>query len=212
VERHHAKVYGKAAVGAPPMSVPHLDTRMIDGKNTLLFGPFAGFSPKFLKSGSLFDLPGSVRLSNIVPMLAVGKDNLDLTRYLIEQVMQSPEDRLEALHEFFPAAELADWHLLTAGQRVQIIKQDAGKGGVLQFGTEIVAAADGSIAALLGASPGASTAVDVMLEIIGKCFSGRLPEWRAKLEKIIPSYSQSLRDDPDLYRRVRGEADRCLGL
>lgn len=212
VERHHAKVYGKAAVGAPPMSVPHLDTRVIDGKNTLLFGPFAGFSPKFLKSGSLFDLPGSVRLSNLVPMLAVGKDNLDLTRYLIEQVMQSPEDRLEALQEFFPAAELKDWHLLTAGQRVQIIKQDPHKGGVLQFGTEIVAAADGSIAALLGASPGASTAVDVMLDIIGTCFSGRLPEWRAKLEKIIPSYGQSLRDDPDLYRRVRGAADRCLGL
>ncbi len=212
VGRHHAKVYGKAAVGAPPMSVPHLDTRVIDGKNTLLFGPFAGFSPKFLKSGSLFDLPGSVRLSNIVPMLAVGKDNLDLTRYLIEQVMQSPEDRLDALKEFFPAAELDDWRLLTAGQRVQIIKQDENKGGVLQFGTEIVAAADGSIAALLGASPGASTAVDVMLEIIGKCFSKRLPGWKAKLEEMVPSYGKSLRDDATLYQKVRTEADSTLGL
>ena len=212
VGRHHAKVYGKAAVGAPPMSVPHLDTRVIDGKNTLLFGPFAGFSPKFLKSGSLFDLPGSVRLSNIVPMLAVGKDNLDLTRYLIEQVMQSPEDRLEALQEFFPAAALGDWRLLTAGQRVQIIKQDENKGGVLQFGTEIVAAADGSIAALLGASPGASTAVDVMLEIIGKCFSKRLPGWKAKLEEMVPSYGKSLRDDATLYQKVRTEADSTLGL
>ncbi|MCW1887442.1 malate:quinone oxidoreductase [Luteolibacter flavescens] len=212
VERHHAKVYGKAAVGAPPMSVPHLDTRVIDGKNTLLFGPFAGFSPKFLKSGSIFDLPGSVRLSNLVPMLAVGKDNIDLTRYLIEQVMQSPQDRLDALKEFFPAAELGDWRLLTAGQRVQIIKQDADKGGVLQFGTEIVASADGSIAALLGASPGASTAVDVMLDILGKCFSKRLPSWKDRLEKMIPSYGKSLRDDPALYRKVREKADRQLGL
>ena len=212
VERHHAKVYGKAAVGAPPMSVPHLDTRVIDGKNTLLFGPFAGFSPKFLKSGSLFDLPGSVRLSNLVPMLAVGKDNMDLTRYLIEQVMQSPKDRLEALKEFFPAAELEDWRLLTAGQRVQIIKQDPAKGGVLQFGTEIVASGDGSIAALLGASPGASTAVDVMLDILGKCFATRLPNWRKRLEEMIPSYGKSLRDDAALYRKVRGEADHQLGL
>lgn len=212
VERHHAKVYGKAAVGAPPMSVPHLDTRIIDGKRTLLFGPFAGFSPKFLKSGSLFDLPGSVRLSNIVPMLAVGKDNLDLTRYLIEQVMQSPQDRLDALREFFPDAELSDWRLLTAGQRVQIIKQHPEKGGILQFGTEIVASADGSIAALLGASPGASTAVDVMLDIIGRCFAGRMPEWHDKLAAMIPSFGRSLRDEPALHREIRENTDRILGL
>jgi len=210
--RHEAKVYGKAAVGAPPMSVPHLDTRIIDGKRSLLFGPFAGFSPKFLKTGSLFDLPGSVRLNNLVPMLAVGKDNMDLTRYLIEQVMQSPEDRLDALKEFFPKASLKDWHLVTAGQRVQIIKQDPKKGGVLQFGTEVVSAADGSIAALLGASPGASTAVDVMLNIIGKCFAKRLPEWRPKLKKMIPSYGKPLVEDAALYNKVRSEADAVLGL
>jgi malate dehydrogenase (quinone) len=212
VERHHAKVYGKAAVGAPPMSVPHLDTRVIDGKHTLLFGPFAGFSPKFLKSGSLFDLPGSVKLSNLVPMLAVGKDNLDLTRYLIEQVLQSPKDRLDALQEFFPAAELSDWRLLTAGQRVQIIKQDPSKGGVLQFGTEVVAAEDGSIAALLGASPGASTAVDVMLNILEKCFADRLPGWRKRLEEMVPSYGKKLADDPELYRTIRRKADETLRL
>jgi malate dehydrogenase (quinone) len=137
---------------------------------------------------------------------------MDLTRYLIEQVMQSPQDRLDALREFFPDAKLEDWKLLTAGQRVQIIKQDAKKGGVLQFGTEVVSAADGSIAALLGASPGASTAVDVMLDILGKCFATRLPEWRSQLESIIPSYGRSLAENPDLYRAVRAEADRTLGL
>lgn len=212
VKHHHAKVYGKAAVGAPPMSVPHLDTRMIDGRPSLLFGPFAGFSPKFLKTGSLFDLPGSVKISNLIPMLAVGKDNMDLTRYLIEQVVQLPKDRLDALQEFFPAAKLEDWHLLTAGQRVQIIKKDKKKGGVLQFGTEVVSSADGTIAALLGASPGASTAVDVMLRIIAKCFPARLPEWEGKLREMIPSYGRKLTEDQELYRATRAAADHTLGL
>jgi malate dehydrogenase (quinone) len=145
-------------------------------------------------------------------MLAVGKDNMDLTRYLIEQVMQHPEDRLDALKEFFPDAKLSDWRLLTAGQRVQIIKQDAKKGGVLQFGTEVVAAEDGSIAALLGASPGASTAVDVMLNILERCFAERLPEWRGTLEKMVPSFGKSLASDPELYRKLRAQADATLGL
>lgn len=209
---HHAKVYGKADVGSPPMSVPHLDTRVIDGKRSILFGPFAGFSPKFLKSGSIFDLPGSVRLSNLHPLLAVGRDNMDLTRYLISQLSQSPQDRLDAVREFFPGAKMEDWTLRTAGQRVQIIKKDPNKGGILQFGTEIVAAGDGSIAALLGASPGASTAVSTMLEVLEFCFADHLPAWRSKLEELVPGYGKNLAEEPETFMKIHHRAAGVLGL
>jgi malate dehydrogenase (quinone) len=213
-ERHHAKVYGRAAIGAPPMSVPHLDTRLIGGKRGLLFGPFAGFSTRFLKRGSLLDLPASLRGDNLVPMLSVARDNMDLIKYLIGQVLQSPSDRLKALQEFLPTAVSGDWHLAIAGQRVQIIKKDPKRGGVLQFGTEVVSAADGSIAALLGASPGASTAVPIMLELIQRCFAEQLksPEWQAKLKKMIPSYGQSLAKDAGLYNRTHARTWDVLGL
>jgi malate dehydrogenase (quinone) len=212
-KRHHAKVYGKASVGSPPMSVPHLDTRVIGGKHSLLFGPYAGFSTKFLKHGSLLDLFRSIRPNNIGPLLAVARDNFDLTKYLIGQVLQSSHHRFAALQEYFPGAKPADWRLEVAGQRVQIIKPDARRGGILEFGTELVPAPDGSLIALLGASPGASTAVWIAIEVLQRCFANQLRGgWAAKLKGIIPSYGESLIDDADLCRRVRADTAAVLHL
>ncbi|WP_211217539.1 malate:quinone oxidoreductase [Segetibacter koreensis] len=214
IEKHEAKVYGKASVGAPPMSVPHLDTRMIDGKKELLFGPYAGFSTKFLKHGSFMDLPLSIKMNNIMPMLSAGVKNIPLTKYLIDQVRQSPEDRLAALREYLPAARLEDWELEIAGQRVQVIKKDEKEGGVLEFGTEVVSAADGSIAALLGASPGASTAVSIMIDLLKRCFKDKVDtrEWQGKLKQMIPSYGRSLAKDAQLCREIRAYTSEVLGL
>jgi malate dehydrogenase (quinone) len=214
IQQHNAKVYGKAPVGSPPMSVPHLDTRIIKEKKELLFGPYAGFTTKFLKEGSVFDLVSSVRLSNIKPMVLAGVHNIPLTKYLIDQVRQSPEDRLSALQEFVPHARMEDWQLETAGYRVQVIKKDEEEGGILEFGTEVVHAADGSIAALLGASPGASTAVSIMLSLLKKCFTGKIntPAWQHKLQQMIPSYGRSLSEDPTLCNEIRAWTSSALKL
>ncbi|MEH7086630.1 malate:quinone oxidoreductase [Neobacillus drentensis] len=213
VEQHHAKVYGKAKVGAPPMSVPHLDTRFIDNKKSLLFGPFAGFTPKFLKTGSNMDLITSVKPNNVLTMLSAGAKEMSLTKYLIQQVMLTKEQRMEELREFIPNAKTEDWDIVVAGQRVQVIKDtEAGGKGTLQFGTEVITAADGSIAALLGASPGASTAVHVMLEVIKKCFPQHIKEWEAKIKEMIPSYGKSLMENPALLREIHTSTEQTLGL
>ncbi len=210
VEQHHAKVYGKAKLGAPPMSVPHLDTRFIEGKKELLFGPFAGFSPKFLKTGSNMDLITSVKPNNVLTMLSAGAKEMSLTKYLIEQVMLSKEQRIEELRDFIPNAKDEDWDLVVAGQRVQVIKDtDAGK-GTLQFGTEVITAEDGSVAALLGASPGASTAVHVMIEIFNKCFPEHMNEWEPKLKEMIPSYGESLGQNPELLKEIHALTAEAL--
>lgn len=214
VEMHGAKVYGKAAVGAPPMSVPHLDTRIINGEKALLFGPYAGFSTKFLKKGSWFDLVGSIEFDNILPMIAAGLHNIPLTRYLIGQVTQSPEERFKSLQQFIPNANIEEWELQEAGQRVQIIKKNKEKTGVLEFGTEIVHAKNGTVAALLGASPGASTSVYIMLELLQKCFKDKMESesWKAKLCEMIPSYGKLLLEDQELCKMVKKKTKEVLGL
>lgn len=214
IEKHFAKVYGKASVGAPPMSVPHIDSRMINGEKELLFGPYAGFSTKFLKNGSYLDLPLSIKANNLIPMLSAGFSNLPLTKYLIDQVRQSPEDRLEALKEYVPDAKMEDWQLETAGQRVQVIKKDENGKGILEFGTEVVTKADGSLAVLLGASPGASTAASIMVNLLERCFPTETgsSEWQAKMTEMIPSFGRKLNDDAALLEQVRGCTSRILKL
>ncbi|WP_338919391.1 malate dehydrogenase (quinone) [Pseudomonas silesiensis] len=198
-EQHLAKAYGKASVGAPPMSVPHLDTRVLDGKRVILFGPFATFSTKFLKEGSYLDLLSTTTTHNVWPMTKVGIKEYPLVEYLAGQLMLSDEDRLDALKEYFPNAKAEDWRLWQAGQRVQIIKRDEAAGGVLKLGTEIVASQDGSIAGLLGASPGASTAAPIMLTVLQKVFKDKVasPAWQEKLHQIVPSYGTQLNGNPE---------------
>ncbi|WP_223442187.1 malate dehydrogenase (quinone) [Pseudomonas sp. BF-R-19] len=198
-EQHLAKAYGKASVGAPPMSVPHLDTRVLDGKRVILFGPFATFSTKFLKEGSYLDLLTTTTTHNVWPMTKVGIKEYPLVEYLAGQLMLSDEDRLNALKEYFPNAKAEDWRLWQAGQRVQIIKRDEAAGGVLKLGTEIVASQDGSIAGLLGASPGASTAAPIMLTVLQKVFKDKVatPAWQEKLHQIVPSYGTQLNVSPE---------------
>lgn len=214
IAQHHAKVYGKAAIGAPPMSVPHLDTRIIDGKKALLFGPYAGFTTKFLKEGSVLDLPLSIRITNIMVMFWAFIKNLPLTGYLIRQVTQSKEDRLEALKEFVPKAKLEDWEIANAGQRVQIIKHDEHEGGKLEFGTEVITSEDDTIAALLGASPGASTAVSAMLDLMERCFPEQMQSdiWKQKLQQMIPSYQMKLEDNPSLFIEIKKMTNSVLEL
>ena len=213
-DRHLAKVYGQASTGAPPMSVPHLDTRYLDGKRVVLFGPFATFSTKFLKNGSLFDLLSTTTTHNIVPMTDVGMDNFDLVKYLVGQVMLTEEDRFEALKEYYPDAKKEDWKLIQAGQRVQIIKKDADKGGVLKLGTEIVTDQQKTVAALLGASPGASTAAPIALSVMQKLFPEEFKsaEWQAKIHKMIPGYGQKLNDNVPMLQQVWNDTAATLQL
>ena len=214
IQQHATKVYGKAAVNAPPMSVPHLDTRLISGKKALLFGPFAGFTTKFLKTGSKLDLAKSINKNNIKAMLGVGRNNLDLTKYLIKEASQTHDQRMDTLRTFLPQAASSDWALEQAGQRVQIIKACNENWGKLEFGTEIVSTKDGSLAAILGASPGASVSVAAMVSVIERCFSMQLKshEWQQKLSALIPSYGHSLINDAELLYGVRKNTKSILKL
>ncbi len=210
---HNAKVYGNAAVGAPPMSVPHLDTRWIDGKRSLLFGPFAGFSSNFLKYGSKLDLFRSIKTTNLFSMLQAGLDNIDLGKYLLNQLILTNEDRIETLKRFLPKVSLDDWKLSIAGQRVQIIKQTS-KGGVLKMGTEVVTSSDGSLAALLGASPGASTAVTIMIEVLNRCWKEKMKssKWKNKMLELFPSLGTDINSNQEALLAIRKRNDFLLKL
>ncbi|MCS6712611.1 malate:quinone oxidoreductase [Brachybacterium sp. EF45031] len=212
IARHDAKVYGKAAVGAPPMSVPHLDTRFIGGERGLLFGPYAGWTPKFLKTGRLTDLPASIRRDNLAQMIAVGPPNLDLVTYLFGQLAATRRQRFAALKEYMPEAREEDWERVVAGQRVQVIAPDRSKVGVLQFGTQVIAAKDGSIGGMLGASPGASTATGIMLDLMQRTFPQRMERWRPRLQEMIPSFGRRLADDPDEAHRSLAATAEALRL
>ncbi|WP_110670188.1 malate dehydrogenase (quinone) [Salinicola halophilus] len=214
VAKHDAKVYGLAPAGSPPMSVPHIDKRILDGTPAIMFGPFATFSSKFLKNGSWTDLMRSITPSNLWPMTKVGLDNMDLVRYLISQLRMSEGDQFKELQGYYPEADRDDWKLWTAGQRVQTIKDVEGKGGTLQFGTELVTGAEGSIAALLGASPGASTAPSIMLQLLERAFPEQVasPEWQAELKRLIPSFGHSLSENPELLREARAHSREHLEL
>ncbi|SJM69460.1 Malate:quinone oxidoreductase [Gulosibacter sp. 10] len=213
VARHQAKVYAMPPVGAPPMSTPHLDTRVVNGKKSLMFGPYAGFNTRYLKQGSLADMFKALRFDNIPTYLGVGATNLDLVSYLAGQLLASPDKKFEQLYGFFPEAEREDWRLITAGQRVQVMKKNpAGKGYTLQLGTELVAKGDGSIAGLLGASPGASVAPQIMLDLFKQCFPDKIAEWEPKIKQLIPTYGTSLNDNPALAKSVQNSTAEILGI
>lgn len=214
VAAHSTKVYGKAAVGAPPMSVPHLDARVIDGKPVLLFGPYAGFSPRFLRSGSLWDLVGSLKWHNLIPMAAAGVQNFDLVTYLGKELLATKEKKFQALQTFVPNARPEDWTLVTAGQRVQIMKKDPKKWGILQFGTEVISSEDKTISGLLGASPGASVSVQIVLDVLAKCFPEKFERevWQGKIKKMIPSFGLDLSNNPALAQKIMTQNSRVLKI
>ena len=213
VAQHQAKVYGKASVGAPPMSVPHLDTRVVNGKKSLMFGPYAGFNTKYLKNGTLLDFFKSLRAGNLPTYVFAGAKNLDLVVYLVKEVFASKKKRFEQLLQFYPEAKMDDWRLITAGQRVQVMKRGPeGKGGVLQMGTEVIAHEDGSIAGLLGASPGASVAVPVMMDLLKKCFPGKIAGWEPKLRELVPNYGKKLNESVEAANKSQNETAEALGI
>ena len=211
VASHQAKVYSQADVGAPPMSVPHLDTRVVDGKTSLLFGPFAGINPKFLKNGSVLDLPLSIRIKNITSYLSVALRNLSLVKYLLLEVTKSKKRKFEALRVFVPDASPKDWSYYEAGQRAQVIKPN-GRGGSLQFGTEVISSQDGTIAGLLGASPGASVSVSVMLDVLEKMTPEEFPGWKKAIREIIPSFGKNLNEDAALAKKTMKATAKSLKL
>ena len=216
-DRHQAKVYGQALGAAPTMAVPHLDTRIIDGQRKLLFGPFAAWTTKFLhQEGRWTDLPASIKPHNLGTLLKIGATNLDLIRYLLQQGTQSMAARMRVLQEFYPGAKQEDWKLIDAGIRVQAIKKTDGEAGIVHYGTEVLTSADRSMSALLGASPGASTSVHIILEVIRTSFPQLLKgdAGLARIQSIIPTYGIDLvaPSQSDRFSALAAPARDALGL
>ena len=217
VQRHRAKVYGQALDAAPTMAVPHLDTRVLDGKKTLLFGPFAAWTTKFLhRKGSWTDLPFSIKPDNFATLVKIGIHNIPLVRYLIQQGTQSMADRMEVLHIFYPNAKPEDWKLIDAGIRVQAIKKTDGEAGIVHYGTEVITNPERTISALLGASPGASVCVNIVLEVIKMCFPQLLqsPEGKARMKAMIPTYDVDIKipQNAAYFEEVHHKANQTLQL
>ena len=217
VKKHQAKVYGQALDAAPTMAVPHLDTRVLDGRKTLLFGPFAAWTTKFLhRKGSWTDLPFSIKPDNLATLLKIGASNLPLVRYLIQQGTQSMADRMAVLHIFYPAAQAKDWKLIDAGIRVQAIKKTDGEAGIVHYGTEVITNPDRSISALLGASPGASVCVPIVLEVIKNCFPQLVTgdAGRARLKEMIPTHDEDIKlaSNADRFRAVQYKTNALLQI
>ena len=210
IKKHKAKVYSHVLPKAPPMSIPHLDLRVIAGSEMLLFGPFAGFSFKFLKYGSSLDLFKSIKMNNIKTLIFVMFKNLGLLAYLIKQALMSNRSRIDQLRGFYPNVQNKDWSPYVAGQRVQIIKNCPINGPKLEFGTEIIFTKNKNLAALLGASPGASVAVSSMIKVLTNLLND--DSNKSKLKKIIPSYGYELNNDPALLKRIRTKTYKQLGL
>jgi len=213
VRQHHAKAYGKEPEGTPPMTVPHLDKRYVDGKEVLLFGPFAAFGPKFLKYGSNLDFFKHLKGNNLLTMMAAGIKNVPLMKYSFDQVMMSKEDKMDVLRRFVPSAQSKDWQVIVAGKRVQVIKDMPDSRGVIQFGTEVVNSTDHTLSALLGESPGASTSTSVALEVLEDNFSSEFQEeWREKLKEMIPSFGVNVNDDVELLESIWQQTNKHLKL
>ncbi|MEL4504306.1 malate dehydrogenase (quinone) [Luteococcus sp. H138] len=213
VNNHKVKVYAKPPVGAPPMSNPHMDARVINGSRSVLFGPYAGIDPRFLKYGSMLDMPKMIRTDNLGAVLNVAKDNIPLIKMLATMIFMTPAQKLAEMRAFAPSASMTDWHMIKAGQRAQIIKTDAkGKGGSLEFGTEVVTTADGTLGAVLGASPGASTAVPIVLDVLSRCFPDKMGEWGPRFKEVIPSYGEKLSDNPERAYEIMKHTAEVLNL
>mmetsp|Transcript_82104 Transcript_82104/g.145559 ORF Transcript_82104/g.145559 Transcript_82104/m.145559 type:complete len:566 (+) Transcript_82104:69-1766(+) len=214
VNRHPVKVYAPGPVGAPPMSMPHIDAREIGGKKMLLFGPWCQWTPRFLKKGKMTDAFRVFKPHNIMPLATAGLKNLDLGVFLLRQMTTSYPQRFEEIKEYYPKADPDDWTFVPAAVRAQIIKRD-GKSkicGALQFGTEVISNDSGTLAGLMGASPGASTVVQIALDVLRRCYKDVFPTWEADIKKMIPSFGTKLNENPAMVKKVYEDTAKVLLL